>query len=238
MMGKSRRLKLLPAVPIYFHTALHRIPLHAAMPAIPLPVAAPPLRPVPGCCRVAHWRRWLVLLLTWLAGPVWADAARVKADTRLSGVRIEASQTLYADPDTVWATLTDYNRLATFVPDMVSSRVISAPGLPKRVEQVADTGLFAFIMPDHVVLLMEETPNRTIRFRSVSGRVLAMTGEWQIIGDRAPVTLVYRCRIVPIAPLPPLVSDYFVEEEVRKRFEAIGREAERRHRARPMANRS
>ena len=166
-----------------------------------------------------------------LAGSVaQAATAKVDASTGLSGVRVEASQVLQADADTVWATLTDYNKLATFIPDMVSSRLISPPGAPKRVEQIADAGLFAFVMPDHVVLLMEESPNRMIRFRSVSGKVLAMTGEWQIIGDTAPVTLVYRSRIIPIAPLPPLVSDYFVEDEVKKRFEAVGREAERRMR--------
>lgn len=159
-----------------------------------------------------------------------AATAKVDASTGLSGVKVEASQVLQADADTVWATLTDYNKLATFIPDMVSSRLISPPGAPKRVEQIADAGLFAFVMPDHVVLLMEESPNRMIRFRSVSGKVLAMTGEWQIIGDNAPVTLVYRSRIIPIAPLPPLVSDYFVEDEVKKRFEAVGREAERRMR--------
>lgn len=159
-----------------------------------------------------------------------AATAKVDASTGLSGVKVEASQVLQADADTVWATLTDYNKLATFIPDMVSSRLISPPGAPKRVEQIADAGLFAFVMPDHVVLLMEESPNRMIRFRSVSGKVLAMTGEWQIIGDTAPVTLVYRSRIIPIAPLPPLVSDYFVEDEVKKRFEAVGREAERRMR--------
>lgn len=165
----------------------------------------------------------------------WAEAAaavesKISASTGLSGVRVEARQELQADANTVWATLTDYNKLATFIPDMVSSRLISPPGAPKRVEQIADAGLFAFIMPDHVVLLMEESPNRLIRFRSVSGKVLAMSGEWQIIGDAAPVTLVYRSRIIPIAPLPPLVSSYFVEDEVKKRFEAVGREAERRMR--------
>lgn len=175
------------------------------------------------------WRTgiWAILAGLMVHGVVWAGA-KVRADTGLTGVRIEASQTLQADPDTVWATLTDYNKLATFIPDMISSRVISPPGAPKRVEQVADAGLFAFIMPDHLVLLMEETPNRIIRFRSVSGKVLTMSGEWQIVGDRAPVTLLYRSRILPIAPLPPLVSDYFVEDEVKKRFEAVGREAERR----------
>lgn len=169
-------------------------------------------------------------VLALAGGAALAATAKVDASTGLSGVKVEASQVLQADADTVWATLTDYNKLATFIPDMVSSRLISPPGAPKRVEQIADAGLFAFVMPDHVVLLMEESPNRMIRFRSVSGKVLAMTGEWQIIGDAAPVTLVYRSRIIPIAPLPPLVSDYFVEDEVKKRFEAVGREAERRMR--------
>lgn len=167
--------------------------------------------------------------------PASAAAIEVKASTGLTGVSIEASQTLNADAATVWATLTDYNRLATFIPDMVSSRVVSPPGSPKKVEQIADSGLFAFIMPDHIILLMEETPNRLIRFRSVSGKVLAMHGEWRIVGDKAPVRLQYRSRIVPIAPLPPLLSDYFVEAEVKKRFEAVGREAERRMRLTPAA---
>lgn len=172
----------------------------------------------------------LGLTLALMAATTQAASAKVTASTGLSGVRVEASQVLQADADTVWATLTDYNKLATFIPDMVSSRLISPPGAPKRVEQIADAGLFAFVMPDHVVLLMEESPNRLIRFRSVSGKVLAMTGEWQIVGDKAPVTLFYRSRIIPIAPLPPLVSEYFVEDEVKKRFEAVGREAERRMR--------
>lgn len=178
----------------------------------------------------AMQRFCLGMALTLAAAMAQAVPAKVTASTGLSGVRVEARQVLQADADTVWATLTDYNKLATFIPDMVSSRLISPPGAPKRVEQIADAGLFAFIMPDHVVLLMEESPNRLIRFRSVAGKVLTMTGEWQIIGDKAPVTLVYRSRIIPIAPLPPLVSDYFVEDEVKKRFEAVGREAERRMR--------
>ncbi len=182
--------------------------------------------------------RILALSLALLPGLVQAAPAKVKASTGLSGVRVEAKQVLQADADTVWGTLTDYNKLASFIPDMVSSRVISPPGAPKRVEQIADAGLFAFIMPDHIVLLMEESPNRLIRFRSVAGKVLTMTGEWQIIGDTAPVTLIYRSRVVPRAPLPPLVSDYFVEDEVKKRFEAVGREAERRMRDKGVVLRS
>jgi len=167
-----------------------------------------------------------VLLLT--SAAVAAGTAHVKANTGLTGVKVEASQVLQTDARTLWDTITDYNRLATFIPDMVSSRVISAPGAPKRVEQIADAGLFAFIMPDQVVLALEETPYSKIRFRAISGKLVSMTGEWHIAGDKAPVTLTYRAHIVPMSPIPPLGSGYFVEDEVRARFEAVGREAERR----------
>jgi len=159
--------------------------------------------------------------------------ANVKANTGLSGVRVEASQVLQTDARTLWDTLTDYNRLAAFIPDMVSSRVISAPGAPKRVEQIADAGLFAFVMPDQVVLAVEETPPSHIRFRAISGKLVSMNGEWRIVGDKAPVTLIYRAHIVPLSPIPPLGSGFFVEDEVRARFEAVGREAERRAREQP-----
>ena len=98
------------------------------------------------------WMAWLLLL----AGAAGAAGAKVTASTGFSGIRVEAVQKVNADAQTVWQTLTDYNRLAAFIPDMVSSRVVSPPGAPKKVEQIADAGLFAFVMPDHVVLLMEE----------------------------------------------------------------------------------
>jgi ribosome-associated toxin RatA of RatAB toxin-antitoxin module len=168
--------------------------------------------------------------LTLASSCALAVGARVNAKTGLSGVKVEASQVLQTDAHTLWDTLTDYNRLASFIPDLVSSRVISAPGAPKRVEQIADAGMFAFVMPDQVVLALEETPNSSIRFRAVTGKLVSMTGEWRIVGDKAPVTLLYRAHIVPLSPIPPLGSGYFVEDEVRARFEAVGREAERRSR--------
>jgi hypothetical protein len=173
---------------------------------------------------------WALILLLCAGVAAASTRAKVKANSGLSGVRVEATQVLQVDARTLWETLTDYNRLASFVPDMISSRVVSPPGAPKRVEQIADAGLFAFIMPDQVVLAMEEVPPNLIRFRAVSGKLVSMNGEWRIIGDRAPVTLVYRAHIVPLSPIPPLGSGFFVEDEVRSRFEAVGREAERRMR--------
>ena len=157
-----------------------------------------------------------------------AEVAWVKADAGLTGVRVSASMGVDADAETLWSTLTDYDRLTQFVPSMIVSRVISKPGMPKRVEQRADSGMFSFVMPDHVVLAMEEHPPDQIRFRAVSGSVVAMSGEWRILGNSRPVRLVYRSHVLPMVPPPPLVSSGFIEDEVRKRFEAVGKEAERR----------
>ncbi|MDD3530688.1 MAG: hypothetical protein PHS77_12500, partial [Gallionellaceae bacterium] len=62
----------------------------------------------------------------------------------------------------------------------------------------------------------------------VSGKVATMRGEWVISGQGNPVRLTYRAHVVPLLPPPPLVSDRFVAAEVRTRFSAVVREAERR----------
>ncbi len=171
-----------------------------------------------------------------LAGPATAlGPVLVDSDVGFTGVRIEATSSVAADATTLWETLTDYDRLATFIPDMQVSKLVSRPGQPKLVEQRADAGLFAFVMPDHVILAMEERPLGVIRFRAVSGKVATMRGEWVISGQSNPVRLIYRARIVPLLPPPPLVTNHFIESEVRNRFSAVIREAERRMRAKSAA---
>jgi ribosome-associated toxin RatA of RatAB toxin-antitoxin module len=179
--------------------------------------------------------RWLLLGLACLTDATAAtnEAAWVKADAGLTGVQIRASMAVKADAATLWQTLTDYNRLTEFVPSLTISRVVSAPGKPKRVEQRADSGMFSFVMPDHVILAMEEAPPDRIRFRAISGSVVAMAGEWRILGTTNPVRLTYRSHVIPMVPPPPLLTDGFIEDEVRKRFEAVAMEAERRARTQP-----
>lgn len=182
-------------------------------------------------------RRWpgIIALLLTVASPAWAGA-QVKASVGLDGISIEASIVVRADARTLWSTLTDYDKLADFIPDMILSRVVSPPPTrPKLVEQKADAGLFAFVMPDHVVLAMDEYPLGLIRFRAVSGKVLSMSGEWRIQGQGNPVRLVYTARVFPLVPPPPLVTDFFIEDEVRRRFEAVAKEAERRGAQGPAA---
>ena len=171
---------------------------------------------------------WFVLLAACMIAPPTIAGTSVMTRFVAGGVTIQAVATVEADAETLWSTLTDYNALARFVPGMTSSRVISAPGAyPLFVEQKRESSLLSLLIPDHVVLAMDEQPPGRIGFRSVTNRTVAMNGEWLISGER-PLRLVYRARIMSIVPPPPLVTERYLENEVRQRINALVREAERR----------
>jgi ribosome-associated toxin RatA of RatAB toxin-antitoxin module len=174
------------------------------------------------------WRIAMLLSCFLLAGNARAERAMVDVDAGLDGVSIRATINVHTDAATLWSTLTDYNRLSEFVPNLIISRVVSRPGRPTEVEQQADSGLLSFAIPDHVVLAMEEHPPNLIRFHAISGSVLAMHGEWRIDGQANPVRLTYRADVMPLLPPPPLVTEGIVRDEIGLRLEALVREAERR----------
>lgn len=173
--------------------------------------------------------RPIILFVCWLLSQAaWADRARVNVDAGLTGVSIQATINVHADADTLWSTLTDYNRLTEFVPNLIVSRIISLPGRPTEIEQRADSGVLSFAFPDHVVLAIEERPPNLIRFRAISGSVLSMNGEWRIEDRSNLVRLIYRAKVLPIVPPPPFVSEKIIRDEISTRLEAVVREAERR----------
>ena len=184
-------------------------------------------------CGRATWQTVLMALLSMLASAsLWAATTQVRTQVHLGGVKVVAHSLVQADARTLWQTLTDYNRLASFVPGMTLSRVISpANAAPKLVEQKGDGGLLALVIPDHVVMEINEQAPGLIRFRSKS-RLARMQGEWRIIGDRAPVTLQYQADILTVLPPPPLLTDDYVSNEIRLRIDAVAGEAERRMRLR------
>ena len=175
--------------------------------------------------------RYLLWLLSAL--PAWAFAAQtnVATDIGLMGVSIRAATVVNADARILWNTLTDYDRLANFVPGMTLSRQVSPPNASaKLVEQKGKGGMLSLVLPDHIIMEMNERPYSRIGFRSVSGWVTSLRGEWVISGDQAPVTLGYRAHVVPALPPPPMLTDDYVQEEIRLRMDAVAQEAERRMR--------
>jgi len=59
-----------------------------------------------------------------------ADTPDVQVQVQVGVFRVGAASTVAADAATAWAVLTDYDRLTEFVPDLETSRVVSAAGEP------------------------------------------------------------------------------------------------------------
>lgn len=173
-------------------------------------------------------------LLTW-GLPLQADAEQLWAKARvdrsmLSGnVDILAFIDVPSDLPTAWAVLTDYNRLAEFVPDMDSSRIVSKPGEGIKVYQRGKKSWLLIDVPLELLFRMDETPSSLIRFNLVSGNIGDMKGEWRLNTFGQGVRIKYVAHMKPGLFSPRVPGDsMLIESDIENMMQAIGQEILRR----------
>ncbi|KAI8111305.1 hypothetical protein M9434_004877 [Picochlorum sp. BPE23] len=95
-----------------------------------------------------------------------------------------------APPSLVWDVLTDYNRLAEFIPNLASSERIrlprAAPENVVRVRQVGYKNMFYMCLHAESVMDLVEKPFSEVQFRQVAGDVEKFQGKWamqEVVGD-------------------------------------------------------
>jgi Polyketide cyclase / dehydrase and lipid transport len=121
--------------------------------------------------------------------------------------------------------LTDYNRLAEFVPDMHVSRIVSKPGEVTHVYQKGDKTWLLLGVPLEMVFRMDETPTSRIRFRLVSGNIKKMFGDWQIVQKGGFTRINYRAHVEPgLLSLRAPGDSLLIESDIENMMNAIGRE--------------
>jgi hypothetical protein len=82
--------------------------------------------------------------------------------------------------------------------------------------------------PVVMILQVEETPLKRIRFYRTAGNVLSFAGEWLIEGKSRKVRLVYRAVVMPGFPMPPQASMEIFRSDAKVRMEAMAQEMARR----------
>lgn len=145
---------------------------------------------------------------------------------------VHASAFVRANPQQTWAVLTDYGRLAEFVPDLQSSTVLSRTTNKAVIEQRSKAG-FLFVSHDiHTVLQIDEQAFSTIDVALVSGNMKHYTARWQLTPfsqEGLEGTLIsFSAEIEPDFFIPPLIGDAIVERNVRQMVQAVVRKIERR----------
>jgi carbon monoxide dehydrogenase subunit G len=143
-------------------------------------------------------------------------------------VTVSASVVMKVDPHIAWAVLSDYDHLASFIPDMKSSRVVSRDGNKVRVEQKGDVGFFFYREPVNVLLEVHEEPPRRITARSIEGTVRDLETRYELQSSGAGVRLDYAGRFVPGFTIPPLIGMPIVNRLIERRFRAMVDEIQRR----------
>jgi ribosome-associated toxin RatA of RatAB toxin-antitoxin module len=169
-------------------------------------------------------------LLPLLALLVPAQAAEVTVHASRSGdvLQVEASAEFDGSLDNAWQVLTDYGRLAEFVPDLQASRVISRDRNAVVVEQKGEARLLFFSYPIDVRLAITEKPREQIVSQAIAGNFREMRSTYALEARQGRLFLHYSGRLEPDFYVPPLIGTYLLRRNVESMFRALVDEIERR----------
>jgi hypothetical protein len=166
---------------------------------------------------------------------------------------VNARANVAVDPRVAWDTITDYEHMRDFLPNIERSKVIARQGTRLTVEHVGQFPLFFFDIPVRVRLAVTQQPFERVVARSEPGEVdgvpqtlRSFSGTYDLtvitLERRAGVRLEYESRFELADPLPPIVGDLFgtamVTKTVRLQFEAMVREMVRRQAGRASIEKS
>jgi hypothetical protein len=178
-------------------------------------------------------RSFLLPLLVLLAP---AQAAEVTVHVTRSGgaFQVDASAEFDGTVARTWRVLTDYGRIAEFVPDVQTSRVLSRDGNRAIVEQKGEARLLFFSFPIDVRLAVTEYPYERVVSRAVSGNFREMRGAYSLEAGEGRILLRYTGHMVPDFFVPPLIGTLALRHNVEATFRAMVDEIER-HQREPAA---
>lgn len=134
-----------------------------------------------------------------------------------------------ATPGKLWETLTGYDRLKQFVPDLIVSEREGQDGSAIIVHTVFLTRFMFFVFKTNLHLRIIEHPmERTIEFERIAGEFESFRGSAQIMSD--PTTqsssLVFRATVVPTGRMPDWVLRGMAQRFLLPVLEAVRSHAE------------
>ncbi|GMI99352.1 PIN2 PROMOTER BINDING PROTEIN 1, HIGH CHLOROPHYLL FLUORESCENCE 145 [Hibiscus trionum] len=148
--------------------------------------------------------------------------------------RIKAEISVSADIDSVWDALTDYERLADFIPNLICSGRIPCPH-PGRIwlEQRGLQRALYWHIEARVVLDLQEIPNssngRELHFSMVDGDFKKFEGKWSVkSGKRSGTTILsYEVNVIPRFNFPAIFLERIIRSDLPVNLRALACQAEK-----------
>lgn len=173
-----------------------------------------------------------MFLLARLAVASENDPAVRRNDVRVerSGDSFTVDVVMHAPvvPALAWAVLTDFERMAEFVPNLTHSQILARSEGTLRVRQkgIARYGPFSsnFDSTREIQLM----PPREIRAHGIGGNIKRMDSRMRLEPEGDGTRLDYHAEVLPDFWLPPLLGPSFVQHETAEQFSAMINEMLRR----------
>jgi len=172
-----------------------------------------------------------LVLLAAALGARGAEDLSVEATRRGRALEVTCRALLEAPPAIVWQTLTDYDRLAEFVPGMRRSRVIERRGAGLLIEQSGEARFLSMTFPIEVTLATVERPPREIEANMVKGNLKRLEGIYRIEPQRDGRVALSWTGVIEAASMPPLLGEIVMRGNIEDQFRGMVLEIERRARA-------
>jgi ribosome-associated toxin RatA of RatAB toxin-antitoxin module len=169
-----------------------------------------------------------LLALPLAAGGARADEISIETQRRDDALEVVCSALLEAPADLVWQTLTDYDRLAEFIPGMQRSRVTARNGPLATVEQLGAARFLFFSIPLEVTFATTERPPYVIEAKMIKGNLKRLEGVYRIEPQAGGRVRVSWHGLVEAESMPPLLGELIMRSAIEDQFRGMVREIERR----------
>lgn len=142
--------------------------------------------------------------------------------------RIAANGTVAATQALAWRILTDYDRLADYVPDLKSARVLARDGDKVIVEQVGAARFLFFSRDIRLVVLVHEQPPNKIDVSLIEGDMKVYRCSWELVPlESGGTRVLYRAAIEPAFYVPQAIGTNLVRQDIARMMKAVLKRIER-----------
>lgn len=187
---------------------------------------SPAYRAIPSSPRAVALLFALLLITAYAAA---ADEVEVNASRNGDEMTLTATMLAPVNPRVAWEVLTDFNRMAQWVPNLQESRIVSGPDeRPMRLAQKGEirVGLLTFAFES--VREIEMIPTQSITVKGLSGNMRKLESTTRLSSEGEVTRLDYVLVFIPNYWIPPLIGPALIRRESRLQFEAIIAEMMRR----------
>ncbi|KHA78071.1 cyclase/dehydrase [Janthinobacterium lividum] len=150
------------------------------------------------------------------------DVKRIEVDGQRM-YEVDASGSVQAPPASVWKTLTTYERMHEFVPDLSSCRVLSRNGNEVIIEQQGMARFLFMNHPIHLVVRATETPFTAIDIALISGDMRHYESRWNLypIPETGGTRIVFSSRLMPGFYVPGMLGTTMIRGDIERMMAAV-----------------